>query len=120
MTLAEVKENLKAAVNSKDYAAIASYVTTPTVDFSLMSSGCCEPSKPQDVPQQMEYISDGTPMDFNQNNPQILHIKEKKPEFANSFIGVSKTDKHVAVFTLNAQNKVSAIQLSLSYEFYDF
>lgn len=120
MTAAQLQQNLKDAVNSKNYAAIATYTTTPTVGFSLMSSGCCEPQKPEDVPTQMEYISDGVPMDFNQNNPKIVHIKEKKPEFANSFIGVSESDKHVVVFTIDQQNKVSAIQLSLSYEFYDF
>ncbi len=85
-----------------------------------MSSGCCEPKTPDEVVAQMDYIKDGIPMDFDQNNPKIVHIKAKKPEFANAFIGVSKSGEQVAIFVIDANNKISAIQLSLSYTFYDF
>lgn len=115
-----LKENIEAAVNSKNFAAIATYVTTPKVNFSLMSSGCCEPKTPEEAAAQMDYIKDGVPMDFNQQNPKIVHIKEKKPEFASAFIGVSKSNEQVAIFVIDSNNKISAIQLSLSYKFYDF
>lgn len=120
MTLAALKENIQDAVNSENTQALGTYMTSPKVNFSLMSTECCEPQTPNEAVAQMDYINDGLPLDFNQNNPIIKNIKAKKPQFADSYIGVSKTGEQTAIFTIDANNKISDIQLSVSYTFYDF
>lgn len=120
MTLDQLKENIEAAINSKNFAALATYVTTPKVNFSIMSTECCQPMTPNEAAEQMNYIKDDTPLDFDQNSQIVKNIKIKKPEYANAYIGVSKTGEQTAIFTINANNKISAIQLSASYKFYDF
>lgn len=120
MTKVQLQENIEAAVNTGNTQPLGTYMTTPKVNVSLMSTECCEPMTPDEAVLQMEYIKDGVPLDFNQNNPIVKNIKAKKPEFANSFIGVSKSGEQTAIFTIDANNKISAIQLSASYTFYDF
>lgn len=119
MTIAGLQENIEAAVNSKNYAAIASYVTKPKVNFSLMSSECCQPQTPDEAASQMNYITEGVPMDFNQESVVVKNLKAKNPQLANTFIGISKAQEHSAAFTIDSNNKISAIQLSVSWKLYE-
>ncbi|MDP2632429.1 MAG: hypothetical protein Q8P25_01770 [Candidatus Curtissbacteria bacterium] len=109
---------IKSHVNSKDYAGLIPYMTTPKVNFSLMSSECCEPQTPQQASEQMKYINSGIPFDFNQQNPTIQNLKAKNPELANSFVGISTSGEQLAAFTIDTQNKISTIQLSVSWKLY--
>lgn len=118
-TAAEVQENIEAAVNSRNLAALATYMTKPKVNFSLMSSECCEPMTPDEAVAQMSYIDEGVPMDFDQNNPTIKNLKTKNSQLAGSFIGISIGKEHLAAFSLNSENRISAIQLSVSWKLYN-
>lgn len=118
MTSKQLKENIQAAVNSKNFAAISTYVTIPKVNFSLMSSECCQPQTPDEAAAQMEYIKDGVPMDFNQENPTIKNLKAKNPELADAYIGVSQAKEQLAAFKFDSQNKISWIQLAITYKLY--
>jgi hypothetical protein len=115
-----IREQIEAAVNSKNYAALEGYMTTPTVNFALMSSECCEPQTPKDAVEQLDYISAGVPFDFNQQNATILNLKAKNPELTNAYLGISKTGEHSAAFTIDNQNKISGIHLSVSWKLYNF
>ena len=90
----------------------------PKVDFSLMSTECCEPMTPDEAAGQMDYISVGEPFNFDQQNTVIQNLKTKNPQLAQSFIGLSSKGEQLAAFTLDADNKISAIQLSVSYKLY--
>lgn len=118
-TAAEVQENIEAAVNSRNLVALATYMTKPKVNFSLMSSECCEPMTPDEAVAQMSYIDEGVPMDFDQNNPTIKNLKAKNSQLAGSFIGISIGKEHLAAFSLNSENRISAIQLSVSWKLYN-
>ena len=75
---------------------------------------------PVEAVDQMSYIKNGIPMDFDQTNPIIVSLKSKNPQLAETFIGLSKNDEHLAAFTLDTQNKISAIQLSVSWKLYSY
>lgn len=85
-----------------------------------MSSECCEPQTPDEAVVQLSYINDGIPLDFNQQLETIKNLKNKNPQLADAFIGVSKTTEHLAAFYLDSQNRISAIQLSVSWKLYNF
>ena len=116
----QVQENIEAAINSKNLAALASYMTMPKVDFSLMSSECCQPMTPDEAVIQMNYIDQGIPLDFNQGSDIIKNLKTKNPQLANSYIGVSNNKEHLAAFTINNQNRISAIQLAITWKLYNY
>lgn len=120
LTKAQVEENIQAAVNSGNFAALASYMTKPKINFTLMSTECCQPMTPDEAVNQMSYISEGIPMDFNQANTNIANLKSKNQQLADAFIGLSKNDEHLAAFTLDAQTRISAIQLSVSWKLYNY
>lgn len=109
---------IKSHINSKDYMGLIPYMTAPKINFSLMSSECCEPQTAQQAAEQMKYIDAGIPFDFNQQNPTIQNLKAKNPELSKTFIGISTAGEQSAVFTIDAQNKISAIQLSVSWKLY--
>ena len=77
LTKAQLEANIKDAINSKNFYALEGYMTTPTVNFLIMSSECCQPQSPQDAINQLSYIEDGIPMDFNQQNATIKDLKSK-------------------------------------------
>lgn len=114
----QVKENIQAAINSKNFAAISTYTTTPKVNVSLMSSECCQPQTPDEAVKQIEYIKDGVPMDFNQENPTIKNLKAKNPELADAFIGISQNKEQLAAFKFDDRNKISWIQLAITWKLY--
>jgi len=119
LTTKDVQEQITASVNSKNYQALASYMTQPKVNFSLMSTECCEPMTPDEAVSQMNYISGGEPFIFNQQDSTIQNLKSKNPQIDKSFIGISTQNEQLAAFTIDASDKISAIQLSISYKLYN-
>lgn len=120
LTLSKVQENIEAAVNSKNFAALTTFMTQPKVNFSLMSTECCEPQAPDEAVAQLNYINEGIPLDFNQQQGLIKNLKSKNSQLADTFIGVSKTKEHLAAFTLDDQGRISGIQLSVSWKLYNY
>ena len=118
ITLKQLQENIQASVNSKNYQALATYMKQPKVNFSLMSTECCEPQTPDKAAGQMSYIESGIPLDFNQEADLIKTLKSKNPQLTQTFIGISKSGEQLAAFTINSDNKITAIQLSVCYNLY--
>src|SRR4030043_913928 len=118
LTLANVKENIEAAVNSKNFAALTSYATRPTIDFIIMSSECCGPITPEEAVDQLKYVNSGLPLDFNQDTQLIKNLKRKNPQLTDTFIGISKTQEQLAAFTIDSQNRISQVQVSVSWKLY--
>jgi len=118
ITTKDIQEQITASVNSKNYQALAGYITLPKVNFSLMSTECCEPMTPDEAAAQMDYIAGGEPFTFDQQNPTIVSLKAKNPQLAQSFIGLSTGGEQLASFTIDANNKISSIKLSVSYKLY--
>lgn len=119
LTKQQLEENIKDAINSKNLAALETFMTTPTVNFIIMSSECCQPQSPQDAITQLDYIKDGTPMDFNQQNETIKNLKAKNSRLTNAYIGISQSAEHLIAFTTSSQNKISQVEVSVSWKLYE-
>lgn len=117
LTLKLLQENISAGLNSQNYQALSTYMTNP-VNLSLMSTECCQPQTPDEAAKQLEYVKDAEPFDFNQQNPIIKNLKSKNSQLAQAFIGLSTGGEKLAAFTIDTNNKISAIQLSISYKLY--
>lgn len=115
----DVEKQIEDSINTKNYQAIKTYMTLPRVNFSLMSTECCEPMTPDEALTQLDYIEDGLPLNFDQQNATIQNLETKNPQLTNTFIGLSTGGEHLAAFTLDGNNKISAIQLSVSYKLYN-
>lgn len=119
-SLKDLQENIEAAINSKNLAALASYMTKPKVNFIIMSSECCQPMTPDEAVSQLSYIDEGIPMDFDQTIQLVKDLKTKNPRLAGSYIGISKSKEHLVAFTVDSQNKISQVEVSVSWKLYNF
>lgn len=119
LTKQQLEENIKDAINSKNFAALETYMTTPTVNFIIMSSECCQPQSAQDAIAQLDYIKDGIPMDFNQQNETIKNLKAKNSRLASAYVGISQSAEHLVAFTTSPQHKISQVEVSVSWKLYE-
>lgn len=117
-TLKEVQQNIEAAVNSKNYQALVGYIQTPRVNFIIMSSSCCEPQTPDEAATQLAYVKDGTPFDFNQNTTLVKNLKSNNVRLTNAYIGISQTNEQLVGFTLDTDNQIMQIEVSVSHKLY--
>ena len=117
--LALTRKAIEENINDKNYQGLIPYMLTPKIDFFLMSSECCEPMTPQEASDQLSYIDEGIPLDFNQEADLVKNLKSKNPQLADTFIGISKNGEQLAAFTIDSQNKISAIQLAVTYKLYN-
>lgn len=117
LTLQHVKENIEAGVNSKNFAPLTTYMTDPLF-MILQATECCGPQTPTEAESQMSYITDGIPFDFNQDNATIKNLKAKNPELAGKFIGISQAKEHLIAFSINSDNKIEGIRMSVSWNLF--
>ena len=118
-TKLELQENIKDAINSGNFAALEGYMNVPTVNFIIMSSECCGPQTPQETIAGLAYIKDGVPMDFNQQNENIKNLKTKNSRLASAYIGISTSTEHLVAFTIDPQNKISGIEVAVTWKLYE-
>ena len=117
--LALTRKAIEENINNKNYQGLIPYMLTPKIDFSLMSSECCEPMTPQETINQLSYINKGIPLDFNQETDLVKNLKNKNSQLAGTLIGISKTGEQLAAFTIDSENKISVIQLAVTYKLYN-
>lgn len=98
---------------------MAGYMTTPTITFIIMSTECCQPQTPQEAITQLSYIEEGIPMDFNQENETIKNLKAKNSRLTDAYVGISQSKEHLIAFTIDQQNKISAVEVSVSWQLYE-
>ena len=112
----QVSENIQAAVQSKNYAALEGYMANE-VSVILYATECCGILSPQKATEQMSYLNNGTPpWDFSSNSSigQKLIIADPS-NFSGRIIGIASNGMVVA-FNLNAQNKIDKIFISADYK----
>ncbi len=68
----------------------------------------------------MKYLDDGIPMDFNQDSTIIKSIKNKNPQLADKYIGISLSKEQLVAFTIDPQNHISAILMAVTWKLYNF
>lgn len=118
-TLKDIQENIEAAINSKNYQALIGYMKKPKVNFIIMSSSCCEPITPDGAVTQLDYVKDGVPFDFNQNIALVNSLKAKNERLKDAYIGLSQTNEQLVAFTLDSNNQITQIEVSVSYKLYN-
>jgi len=100
------KTNIEAAVKSKNYAALSTYMTNP-VSVRIEATECCQPMTPDDAASELKYL-DNAKGNWNFNNEAVITgLEASFPEsYGNAIIGVS-SDNYLVGFQLNAQNYIS-------------
>lgn len=120
LTASEIQANIEAAINSQNTQALVGYMQKPKVNFIIMSSSCCEPATPDEAVTQLDYVKEGVPFDFNQDTSLVKNLKSKNERLANAFIGISKSKEQLVAFTLDSNNRITQIEVSISYKLYNF
>lgn len=118
LDLDSVKENIEAAINSQNTAALETYMNSP-VEVILQATECCGSKTPQEAVSQLSYIKGGIPFDFNQQNPTIKNLKPKNPELSSAFIGISEKTEHLIAFDFATNNKISSVRMSVSWKLFN-
>lgn len=85
----------------------------------LQATECCGPKTPQEAVDQMTYIDEGVPFNFDQNNETIKNLKAKNQELEGRFIGISQAKEHLVAFGLDNENKIADIRLSVSWKLFN-
>lgn len=117
LTRAHVKENVVAAIETGNTAAIESYMTS-TVGVTIQSTECCGPKTRSEAVQQLSYISGAEePWDFSDTNSIALRLREESDLYgdSNSIIGVA-SNEYVVAFLLNSDNRIEALTMAKTYK----
>lgn len=110
-----LQENIQAAIESKNTAALEGYMND-TVFVLLYASECCGQKTKADAVGQLSYLNPAkAPWNWNQNDPTIVKIKTSQPStFGKGMIGISGNKYTVSFEIVN--NKISSYYLSPTYE----
>lgn len=109
-------ENIKASVESKNYAALEGYMTNK-VSVILYASECCGLISKQEAVSQMDYLNNGkAPWDFSDNNPIAQKLETADPEnFKGNIIGIASNGTTVS-FHLNDEFLVDRVFMVIDYK----
>lgn len=118
-TRKEIEKTIETNTNTQNYEGLKELMTIPTVNFTIYASECCQPQTPQEAIDQIKYIDDGAPFFFDQTTDIVKNLKAKNPSLANTYIGVSKDQEHMVAFTLDNQNQITKIEVSVSWKLYE-
>lgn len=118
-TRKDIEKSIETNVNTQNYEDLLSLMAKPTVNFTIYASECCQPQTPQEAIDQLKYIDEGAPLFFDQTTDTVKNLKAKNPTLTNTFIGISKDKEHLAAFTLDNQNNISKIEVSVSWKLYE-
>lgn len=116
----QTENAIKTNVNSGNFKGLIPYATRPTVNYTLMSTECCEPQDPSTLAQNLESLKETLPLDFNQNSQIIKNLKAKNPQLSEAYIGISTKGEQLAAFYINDQNQISGVQLSVTWKLYTY
>lgn len=118
ITAAITQNAIKTNIAAKNYQGLIPYMEG-TVQVVLQATECCGAKTPQEAIEQMTYINEGVPFNFDQNSETVKNLKSKNPEFSGKFIGISQSKEHLIAFGLNGENKIADIKLSVSWKLFN-
>ena len=119
LTLALTQNAIKTNINAKNYQGLTAYMTNP-VSVILQASECCGPKTPTEAIDQMAYINTGIPFDFDQESATTKNLKDKNPQLADKFLGISKASEYLVSFGINSDNKISDILMAVSWKLFSY
>lgn len=109
-------ESIKAAVESKNYAALEGYMA-PSVSVVLYASECCGLLSGTKATQQLSYLTSGTsPWEFPITGPLINQLEVADPgNFKNAVIAIA-SNRYTAAFRLNNKFLIENIIMVADYK----
>ena len=119
-TLEDIQKTVVENINAKNFEAVAAYMKEPTTEVTIKSTECCIFSIPKQAAARLAYITEGIPMDFDQNNSKIVDLKSKYKELAGTFIGISKSKGHLIAFYFNKENKIASVTMAVDSKVFGF
>lgn len=117
-SLEEVTAAIETSLNSTDASGLTDF-TKDTVFVTLMSTECCGEVSQSEALDQLTYVSTGEPFNFDQTTNLIQNLKAKNIQLADTHIGISIAGEQLVAFTLDSNNVISKIQLSVSHQLYE-
>ncbi len=110
-----VIENIKDAINSKNYSALEGYMA-PKVSVTLHASECCGMLTPDKATSQLSYTTKGKPpWDFSDTNPIAEKLRKADPaNFKDNGIGTASNGFAIA-FHLNDKFLIDKIFMVIDY-----
>lgn len=118
MSLEELKENIKAAINTRNTQPFETYMADK-VSVILEASECCGIKNPTDATKQLDYLNDAVgPWNFDQSNETIKKLKEVEPTKygpESAFIGIA-TNEYVVSFKFDEDNKINGVTMAATYK----
>ena len=120
LSLEDVQKEIPFIINSKNFDAITQYMNEPTVEVTIKSTECCIFSPPEQAAVRLAYITEGIPMDFDQNNSRIVDLKSKYKELAGTFIGISKEKGHLIAFYFDKENEIASVTMAVDSKIFGF
>jgi uncharacterized protein YneF (UPF0154 family) len=118
LTIDDIHQIITTNSNLKDHSALLPYLKGDSVNFIVMSSGCCAPKTAKEAIDSLNYIDEGIPFDFDQNNTTIKDVRGKNERLTKAFIGISKNSEKLVAFTLDTKNQITQIEVSASWKLY--
>lgn len=61
------------------------------VIVTIYSSDCCQPMSAAEAIKKLDYINEGMPVTFDQNNTTIVNLKAKNEQLVGTYMGISQT-----------------------------
>jgi hypothetical protein len=119
LTLALTQNAIKTNINAQNYQGLVPYMTNQ-VSRILQATECCGPEPRESTVSQMSYIDEGIPFNFDQEQELVKNLKSKNPELADKFIGISINKEHLIAFTINSENKISEVRMSVSWKLFSY
>ena len=119
ITVAITQNAIKTNIAAKNYQGLIPYMAS-TIEVILQSTECCGAKTPAEVIDQMSYIDDGLPFNFDQNQDTIKNLKAKNSELSGKFIGISVSKEHLVAFGLDNENKIADIRMSVSWKLFSY
>lgn len=119
ITAATTQNAIKTNVAAKNYQGLVPYMADP-IEVILQATECCGPKTPAAAIEQMSYLDEGMPYNFDQDQETVKNLKSKNLELADKYIGISQTKEHLVAFGLDSENKISDIRMSVSWKLFSY
>lgn len=116
ITLASTQAKILELSNTTNRATFEKYFAK-TVNVTIYASDCCQSMPTVDAIKKLEYINEGMPITFDQNNTTIVNLKAKNEQLAGTYMGLSQTKEQVVAYKINpVTNLIESVFMSVSWK----
>jgi len=119
MSLADTQIAILEHTNNTNRSTFKEFLSKE-VSVTLYATDCCQPMTALEAIKQLDYINEGMPITFDQNNTTIVNLKAKNLQLTGTYMGISQTKEHMVTYKINSvTNLIESIQMSVSWKLYN-